>query len=764
MKSVWSLLLFLLISSSRTCLAITKEDDFSGATTTTATSSEERMHVIRRIYGPDNANVRREVFQLEQQHPRLQTGISNHYIEYEQHPFGDVDGSSDRHLQEGDNTQQEDEEEDRYKPIRITFYTEALDAMRAQDPSLAPKIDFVKNQVLPRTREFWTQALAVVPIKNNLMINSAELANRQYCGDSEFTEVPSEHISRGVPDTDLIMYVSGTPSTRFCGRNTLAVAIACNYDQFDRPIAGSINFCLDKVEVGSDGSYTEAVVDDNVDVAIHEAAHVLGMSSNSYRLYWDPETGTPRTPRPFSTSSVTCVNGETRNLVMPSENTMKFFVASNGQRYASIVTPKVRAVARNQFDCQSLAGAQLENQPTGSTSCTGDHWDERLFYPEAISGVISPTTNILSPLTLALFEDSGWYKANYTQATLLPWGHGAGCDFVEESCLIRTGGKPNIPAWSEGYFCNESGRRGCSPSLTHKAACTVLDFDTLLPKRLPESRFQYFSSPTIGGPRQADYCPLYGSPYAKAEELDCRDRSNSPEVNWYSEVYSPDSQCFETTNSGEGRCYESACIKETMELQINIGGVWTPCEYDFQVIGGQVGTAGAFPIKVVCPRLSTACPDLFCPFNCAGRGTCDFANVNENGVTQPKCRCFDESDTSEGCSDSLIPDGAYLENAGGLFNNVRESFFDPLVAVFYDHPNKWTTASWAWAAGLLCLLIILLLCVCSTFFPEKPASLQSKSIPPGRLSPTASSSNSRTAPPRRPRPKSSVPVRHQASF
>jgi leishmanolysin-like peptidase len=68
-------------------------------------------------------------------------------------------------------------------------------------------------------------------------------------------------------------------------------------------------------------------------------------------------------------------------------------------RYASIVTPKVQVVVRNHFNCSDLEGAQLENQPTGASSCTGDHWDERQYYPESLSGVISPTTVILSPLS-----------------------------------------------------------------------------------------------------------------------------------------------------------------------------------------------------------------------------------------------------------------------------------------------------------------------------------------------------------------------------
>lgn len=102
---------------------------------------------------------------------------------------------------------------------------------------------------------------------------------------------------------------------------------------------------------------------------------------------------------------------------------------------------------------------------------------------------------------------------------------------------------------------------------------------------------------------------------------------------------------------------------------------------------------------------------------CAGRGVCNYENV-VNGTIQPKCECFDTSDTSPGCSDSLLPTGDFLDDATGLFDNVEEDFFDPLIAVFVDHPDKWTSSSWAWAAGLLTVFFIMVLCICSTFWPE----------------------------------------------
>eukprot|EP00542_Grammatophora_oceanica_P012963 CAMPEP_0194029738 /NCGR_PEP_ID=MMETSP0009_2-20130614/3397_1 /TAXON_ID=210454 /ORGANISM="Grammatophora oceanica, Strain CCMP 410" /LENGTH=726 /DNA_ID=CAMNT_0038669505 /DNA_START=41 /DNA_END=2218 /DNA_ORIENTATION=+ len=660
-----------------------------GNSGSSSSSSKPRQHVINRIYGEENASVRKAVSELEERMERSRTGVNgdpDHKLDYgDYHPYDPE--VRRRYLAEGDNV------EDVFQPMRIHFETEALDNERTTEN--AAKIDFIKSEILPRTSEFWTSALSVVPVKGNLFISTSELDNRMYCGDAAFTEVSTEHISEGVPDTDLILYVSGTPSSQFCSGSTLAVAVACNFDQFDRPTAGAINFCLDQIELRSDGTASESIIQDNVDVAIHEAAHVLGMSSNSYRFFWDSETGKPRTERQFTTSTVTCVDGQTRSLILPDENTMKFFLAENGQRYASIVTPKVQSVARNQFDCQSLAGAQLENQPTGSESCTGDHWDERLFYPEALSGVISPTTNILSHVTLALMEDSGWYKANFTMGRTSPWGLGAGCDFATSECL-QPGNPPVIPEYSKGFFCSEGAERGCSPSLTHKMACTLIDYSYVNPLNRPDAKFQYFTdADSRGGPRQADYCPLFGSTYQglDAEQLECANTDNVDSINFYNEVYGEDSKCFETS-TGEGRCYRSACVKDEMAVKVNVRGGWHKCEYDFQEISVKVG-GGALPATIVCPRLSTACPDLFCPFNCAGRGVCNFANV-ENGTVVPKCECFDETDTSPGCSDSLVPNGSFIADSGDLLNNLEEDFFDPLISVFVDHPDKWTTASWAW--------------------------------------------------------------------
>jgi leishmanolysin len=490
-----------------------------------------REHIIRRLYGEENALVRKAISELEERMERYQTGFNvdpNHRVDYKHHPY---DPEVRRRLQNNNATA-----DSLFKPIRIKFETKALDDIR--DSSNAAKIDWYKTQILPATARFWASALSVVPVNGNLRISSGELDSFAYCGDPSFTLVPNEHKSDGISDADLVLYVSGSADARFCPERTLAVAVPCNFDQCDRPTAGAVNVCLDNISLNADGTASKEVVQDYIDVTIHEVGHVLGHSSNSYRFFWDPDTGSPRTARPFSERTVTCVNGEERSLVLPDENTMEFGVDSSGRRYASIVTPKVRTIARNQFRCPELSGAQLENQPTRAESCTGDHWDERLFYPEALSGVIAPTANILSSLTLALMEDSGWYKANYTSSRMSPWGLGVGCDFIEKPCLqTNSEGETVVPDYARGFFCNEGAAKGCSSEHTHKMACTVLDYAYYVPQDLPEDEYQYFQDqPTKGGPKQTDFCPVYGTTYdnLKAVQLECSNKDNYPNpINYY---------------------------------------------------------------------------------------------------------------------------------------------------------------------------------------------------------------------------------------
>ncbi len=319
-------------------------------------------------------------------------------------------------------------------------------------------------------------------------------------------------------------------------------------------------------------------------------------------------------------------------------------------------------------------------------------------------------------------EDSGWYSGNYSQTAVSPWGHGAGCEFAQEPCLLldKTTGQTSVPEYGRGYFCTKASDRGCSPTHNYKMACFFRDYGVSSSSNAPPSYFQYFNSPTLGGLKTADYCPVFGDSYkSNVHHLDCRDPANGDGVDWQGlgEKFGENSNCFESTR-GEGICYTSKCIYDEFKLQVQMHGTWFECEHDFQEIDIPTTVSSVLNRKIICPRLSSVCPDMFCPANCAGRGHCNF-DAEVNGVKRPQCECFDKTDTSKGCTTSLQLDGKYIEDSSGLINIDVKGMFDDLVAVFVDDPQSWNTASWCWASGLFGLFLILLLCICSSFWPKK---------------------------------------------
>lgn len=98
-------------------------------------------------------------------------------------------------------------------------------------------------------------------------------------------------------------------------------------------------FLCNQIELDSDDTASDALIQDSVDVAILQVAHVLGHSSSSHRFYWDADTGMECTSRPFQSRNVTCVENVQRNLILPDDSTMKFLQGQNGRRYSAIVTP-----------------------------------------------------------------------------------------------------------------------------------------------------------------------------------------------------------------------------------------------------------------------------------------------------------------------------------------------------------------------------------------------------------------------------------------
>ena len=66
---------------------------------------------------------------------------------------------------------------------------------------------------------------------------------------------------------------------------------------------------------------------------------------------------------------------------------------------------------KNSTNCLNITSILLEDN--GESGSAGSHWDKSWVNNEYMSPQISPSMMYISDMTLALFEDMGWYIAKY---------------------------------------------------------------------------------------------------------------------------------------------------------------------------------------------------------------------------------------------------------------------------------------------------------------------------------------------------------------
>ena len=234
----------------------------------------------------------------------------------------------------------------------------------------------------------------------------------------------------------------------------MAYAATCRRDSNDRPVMGYANFCPEHVHDTANEYWQQ------FKTAKHEIAHALGFTSESWPLMRNSD-GTQRTTN-HQLQSYQCANGSpyvSMNIDAPSSNTIAA-KTKRGKTVHMVVTERVKEVAKTYYECDSITGAELEDE-VGS-GCLGSHWEERTLFDELMSPLADShfSGNRVSKFTLALFEDMGWYKANYSMADALQFGKKAGCDFLEKKCVEPSTGVPlDVP---KDTFCSTSGEESCT--------------------------------------------------------------------------------------------------------------------------------------------------------------------------------------------------------------------------------------------------------------------------------------------------------------
>mmetsp|Transcript_58955 Transcript_58955/g.138645 ORF Transcript_58955/g.138645 Transcript_58955/m.138645 type:complete len:725 (+) Transcript_58955:210-2384(+) len=350
-----------------------------------------------------------------------------------------------------------------HEPIRVTFDQSQLGV------NIGVNQRRYIEKVLDEAKKYIENLISVVPVEGNLFVarrcklvwtsgpNEGLCAQEAPLSDlrcGTMNSIPADHVSdlfvvdtdgnestvpggTGLPRTDLLVYVTASQLDDICLQSdALAYANSCQRDQNDRPIVAYINFCSNKVDPEPDAEPEH----NDIKLALHELTHILGMSQSSYP-FWREMDGTPRTQR--CPDNPLCGAGGTswRTGEPPQDQQGSFLVSTDvlreietphGRREA-IVTPAVQRAVRAHFDCPALEGAELED--AGGEGTQLSHWEKRIFFSEYMTGSTqSGSQSVVSAVTLALLQDTGWYDVNLNGGSQLEWGLHAGCGFAQDKC------------------------------------------------------------------------------------------------------------------------------------------------------------------------------------------------------------------------------------------------------------------------------------------------------------------------------------------
>ncbi|KAK2994794.1 hypothetical protein RJ640_021026 [Escallonia rubra] len=381
------------------------------------------------------------------------------------------------------------------------------------------------RKALGQTADWFRRALAVERVRGNL-----RLSGYSACGQDGGVQLPREYVEEGVADADLVLLVTTRPTTG----NTLAWAVACERDQWGRAIAGHVNVAPRHLTAEAETLLSATL--------IHEVMHVLGFDPHAFAHFRDER-----------------------------------------KRRRSLVTEQAmdEKLGRMAFS-ENFTGLELEDG--GGRGTSGSHWEKRLLMNEIMTGSVD-TRSVVSKMTLALLEDSGWYQANYSMADRLDWGRNQGTEFVASPCNL----------WKGAYHCNTTQLSGCTYNREAEGYCPIVNYSGDLPQWA-----RYFPQANKGGQSSlADYCTYFVA-YSDGSCTDINS-ARSPD-RMLGEVRGSNSRCMASSlvrtgfvrgSSTQGNgCYQHRIIAALLQFDlprllhvpsaidtrmVAVDGIWKAC-------------------------------------------------------------------------------------------------------------------------------------------------------------------------------------------
>jgi hypothetical protein len=477
--------------------------------------------------------------------------------------------------------------------IRIGVHYPHITANRASNPGLTNR---VVDEMIPKVISFWESTLEVQREPKRLVMHRTKIhlaGVPQYVkstcttwGDVHVTipnHLLSGHIS-GNPgqDVDMVLLIT-IDDIPACKDDTLAFAYSCRWDDCGRPVVASVNICPRGIDIASKSSIAKFY-----GTIHHELTHAFGFSSGLFPWFRHPDgtsrvseepiyytcsikSGVPKVqwnvsdfkrgalPFWFMTNVISeikerSVGSKCKCPTDPAKTykaeDIEHCLTNKHECIFAVKTPNVVAKAKEFYGCNTVQGAELENQPA-SISCSiyESHWKGSMFGTEYMNQYQSDGLPFISPITLALLEDSGWYRVKYNMATpLIPGtvlGYKSGCNFVHDKCFDN--GKPVKMDHSGNFFCTETLERSCSPDALAYSYCLASKSALKVP-----ATYRYGLNSQM---KSRDFCPVFLS---ESMEKWCINSKSAIGI----EMNGENSRCLEVDSSIGGRlsyCLDIHC-------------------------------------------------------------------------------------------------------------------------------------------------------------------------------------------------------------
>lgn len=137
--------------------------------------------------------------------------------------------------------------------------------------------EYIQNQLVPSAISYYQSTLRVIQTQNVLTLDG-----QPQCGG---LTIPSYLINDGVAADLVFLITSGTQTDA----NYVAFSSPCALSSVNnRPTLGMLSFNLARIDTTNTPD-----LEQNLSTVLHEMMHVLGLSSNLYQFYIDPNTGLP---------------------------------------------------------------------------------------------------------------------------------------------------------------------------------------------------------------------------------------------------------------------------------------------------------------------------------------------------------------------------------------------------------------------------------------------------------------------------------------